>query len=417
MSNRLHIFEYGGKKFVSGLFWQVLSRPRDLKKEARELAKQLNFDYVLLRTGYLPQAGFGAKEDGCISGLASLAAIVSKAMDMANHGDSWMAAFELPDGKFAYVAVRDGGFLANGDFAGTRDEVLERMTEDYSVGRWDKIIAPQDFNFPDSIEKPFDSFLPTRNGKVMFLRWWKLDPIKAEIPVKKILAAAIAVVLVVGVVGGWLYYKKAQEELENQRALAEMQARLAEQMRQAEVIQIPPWAQLPLTSEFVQTCEASISDLPRYAAGWSLGSAGCSLEGMEGIYERGPGGTVKAIHEALPIGIKTDLRGESGIVMEHFQFDLSRNDDVLPLAESMARLQTNLQSLGLAFQVADQENKGNVPGVTTAATEHYRIHKFSLTSVLSPSEIVEAFDVPGVRLNKLVYKQSEWAIEGVLYAK
>ena len=45
----LNVLQIGRHRFVSGLFWQSLSRRRELAKEALELAKKLNFDMLIVR--------------------------------------------------------------------------------------------------------------------------------------------------------------------------------------------------------------------------------------------------------------------------------------------------------------------------------------------------------------------------------
>src|SRR6476469_4695698 len=120
----IHITEIGKHRFICGLFWQSLSRPRELMKEATALAKKIDSDLMVLRKDYATaQAGFAQSKDGARRKVYSLAAAVSKTLALKGafyDGEkqrvhNWLGAFKLPDGKWAYFAVRDANFLPNGD--------------------------------------------------------------------------------------------------------------------------------------------------------------------------------------------------------------------------------------------------------------------------------------------------------------
>src|SRR5687768_9872945 len=123
----LHITQIDKHKFVCGLFWQALSRPRELVKEAKDLARKIDSDLMVLRIDHTAaQAGFAHSRDGIRKGAYSLAAVISKTLAVEGayyDGErqpvhNWLGAFKLGDGKWAYFAVRDASFLPNGDFAG-----------------------------------------------------------------------------------------------------------------------------------------------------------------------------------------------------------------------------------------------------------------------------------------------------------
>ena len=150
-----HITQIGKHKFICGLFWQSLSRPRELVKEATELARKIDSDLMVLRKDHATaQAGFAQTRDGARKMVYSLGAAVSKtlALEGANYdgqtqpAHNWLGAFKLPDGMWAYFAVRDANFLPNGDFAGTKEEVIERLHGDYGLGGWNVVIGGQLFS-------------------------------------------------------------------------------------------------------------------------------------------------------------------------------------------------------------------------------------------------------------------------------
>jgi len=101
------IVSINGNRFVSGLLWQALTRPRGYMKEAKEIGKREGLDIVAIRdTAEVKQAGFVSKADGAYKGMYSLAAALAGQL-----GDTWIGAFKLPDDRYAMVAVDSGAII------------------------------------------------------------------------------------------------------------------------------------------------------------------------------------------------------------------------------------------------------------------------------------------------------------------
>ncbi|MEJ0003017.1 MAG: type 4b pilus protein PilO2 [Pararobbsia sp.] len=107
--------------FICGLFWQSLSRRHALRAEAVELAGRLNFDAMVLRIDR-SFAGAGIREHArrraARTALARRAGIEGDTRPRGAFYDghqqpapNWLGAFQLPDARWAYFAVRDGAFL------------------------------------------------------------------------------------------------------------------------------------------------------------------------------------------------------------------------------------------------------------------------------------------------------------------
>lgn len=116
---RVIVISAGGKSLVSGLYWQTLSQPQKVMKEAREIGKRDGMDIVAIRR--LPtiiQAGFVRKQAGVQKGMFSLASIVADLL-LRKEGQSTLdpliAAFAVGDGRFAIVAFKDGGVVPDSD--------------------------------------------------------------------------------------------------------------------------------------------------------------------------------------------------------------------------------------------------------------------------------------------------------------
>ncbi|MFB0934190.1 MAG: type 4b pilus protein PilO2, partial [Propionivibrio sp.] len=143
-----------GKVFVSGLHWQALSgNPSEAKHEAQRLAKQLEFDLAMYRTGGAPQIGFASSVDGYKAGMLSAAAVVSKTLELEDNVRDFLCAAELPDGRFLLVVQADGVITPDGDALGSEDEIRAKMLEYLSLDKtWDKIFAPLMWGMQGSVE-------------------------------------------------------------------------------------------------------------------------------------------------------------------------------------------------------------------------------------------------------------------------
>jgi len=109
------IVQIGRHRFVSGLFWQSLSRRRELRKEALELARKLSFDLLIVRIERdQAEAGFANLAEGAQPGMLSLGTMVSSSIarqgamydGRQQSAPNWLGAFKVPDGRWAYFAVR-----------------------------------------------------------------------------------------------------------------------------------------------------------------------------------------------------------------------------------------------------------------------------------------------------------------------
>jgi hypothetical protein len=421
----VHIVEIGKHKFVCGLFWQSLSRPRELQKEAIDLAKRIDCDLLVLRRDHTTaQAGFAQVKDG-VKKMSSLAAAVSKtiAMEGAYYdgekqpAHNWLAAFKLPDGKWAYFAVRDANFLPNGDFAGTKEEVLERLHGDYGLGGWNIVIGDAELEsegFHNFNAKRIEDVLPRKsNGQLRIHRWWALQPVKSSISLPVVAAAGVAIVAVaVGGVTYWHSYQKKKEEEARDRAIEEARRKMA---GKAPLSTLPhPWASKPMPLAFVQACLGQFGHLT--AGGWMLEEYGCDSAQATYTWSR-QGSSVAFLVEQVP-GAIIDLSGDKATFSTPLKI-APGSDEVLmeqrPAIEPLiSRLQLlNVQTkLGIAPLPVNPDPNNNQP------QPDWKTYTLNLDiGSMPPMEIATILNRPGVRIDKMLYRGGTWAIEGVVYAK
>lgn len=233
------VIQIGRQRFVGGLFWQSLSRRNELRAEAVELAKKLKFDLMVLRIDRgVAAAGYANTRDGFAPGHLSLGAMVSRAIALEGAfyngrrqpAPNWLGAFALPDGRWAYFAVRDHAFMPNGDWVGSREEALERLHTDYAWGGWNVVIGEPELErqgFQNFQPKRLDDLLPRRGGRPRTERWWALRPVERRLSPRAALIAATAACVVLGGAFAYWHHRAKVEAEEREAALERVRAELA----------------------------------------------------------------------------------------------------------------------------------------------------------------------------------------------
>jgi Pilin accessory protein (PilO) len=421
--------QIGKHKFICGLFWQSLSRPRDLWRESVELAKKIDADMLVLRQDHaMAQAGYAHSREGAQRGMYSLAAIISKSISLQGAFydgrqqpvHNWLSAFRLPDGMWAYCAVRDSNFLPNGDFAGTKEEVLDRLHGDYGLGGWNVVIGDaelEDYGFHNFSAKQIEDLIPRKkDGQVIVHRWWALRPIQRKMSWKPLVA--IGVVLVLLIIAGvfyWKQYQQKKEEQERERAIAA--ARQVMLGNAAPSLQPHPWPKQPLPQEFAQACMEKFVLLS--PGGWLLDDYTCSATQASYAWSR-KDSNIAYLLEQVPNAI-VSMNGERATYVVPLRLKLGKEEGLLEVNTLLRPLLSRLQLLGLILNISQAPTAPQpLPGMLQKAPPKPDWQTISFT--LNPGglplgEVAAMFSLPGVRLDKLSYRGDAWLIEGVFYAK
>ncbi|MEF9501499.1 type 4b pilus protein PilO2 [Burkholderia sp. 1B3(2022)] len=305
------VIQIGRQRFICGLFWQSLSRRHALRAEAVELAARLNFDAMVLRIDRtFAGAGFASTREGAQLGLPSLGALVSKTIaaegafydGRQQPAPNWLGAFHLPDGRWAYFAVRDGAFLPNGDWIGSSEEVFERLHGDYSLGGWNVVIGDPQLEvqgFHNFYARRIEDMIPRRGGKPHLPRWLNLSRVSRRAPRREVLLAAAAIVVAAAVAAGIVAYRRHRMELERQQAFERMRAELAlHPPKPAASPEAPhPWASEPRPDAFVRACLDHFTHLA--PGGWELDDYVCRASNVSYSWSRG-GSNVAMLMAAEP---------------------------------------------------------------------------------------------------------------------
>ncbi|RJF92122.1 type 4b pilus protein PilO2 [Noviherbaspirillum saxi] len=430
----IHIIQDGKTRLICGLFWQSLSRPRDLRAEALTLAKKINFDLMVLRRDQATaQAGYANSKEGGQSGMISLAAAAARTI--ATEGayydgrqqpaQNWLGAFQLADGKWAYFAVRDGNFLPNGDYAGTREEVLERLHGDYGLGGWNVVIGEPELEsqgFHNFNARRISELVPRKHGGRLWApSAYALRPVARQVPWK--LAAGMALASVVlGSAGyiGWRQYQLKKEEEERARAMEEMRRRI--QAGQAAIEAPHPWPAKPLPEKLARACAPELALMS--AGGWQLDELRCTPTQIAYAWSRGSS-SVGYLLEQVPQAI-VDISGAKASLAKPLSLGTSKDEALLESKGLIDTLLARLQSLGVTPKIALLPQQlpppppPSPPGVENKLPQPPSWKSYSLTinaGSMPPADVASILIQPGVRLEQLTYRAGEWVIEGVIYAK
>jgi hypothetical protein len=419
----IHILQIGKQRFICGLFWQSLSRPRELWKEAAELARKIDADLVVIRKDQtMAQAGYAHTRDAARRGMFSLAAIISKTLAVEGvHYEgqrqpvhNWLCALRLPDDKWMYCAVRDANFLPNGDFAGTKEQVLERLYNDYGMGGWNVVLGDREIEsvgFHNFCAKRLEDFLPRRKrGELHVRRWCALRQVDSNAKWMPIAIGGMTLALIgTGAHQYWWRYMQAQQEEERAEAFEAARKKLA-------AVAAPiAWDTKPLPKSTIDACMNGLTQFS--PGGWELEEYLCTNELITHRWSRGGSVTAYLLEEIPDAQIEAD--GSRASHSKSIKLAAGGNEPLPELRASQIELMSSLQLLGLSGNIALRPNPQPPPGgQEQALVPEWKALGFSLnTGSLAPAELVELFSKPGYRLEKIRYQAGAWTIEGVLYAK
>ena len=421
-----HITQIGKHRFVCGLFWQSLSRPRDLMKEASELAKKIDCDLVVLRKDHATaQAGFGSTREFSRRTSYSLGAAVSKTMAVEGaeydgqkqSAHNWLGAFKLPDGQWAYFAVRDANFLPNGDFAGTKEEVLDHLNNDYGMGGWNIVIGDpelESFGFHNFTPKKIEDMIPhKRGGQIEVHSWWALRPLSHNLPWRPA-AVGLAALLVTGAgFAAWRYDERKKVDEMQRRALLD-----ATQSSKGLSGPSYPWLAATKPQSLARACIGGFGYLT--AGGWRLDDYLCTPAAASYMWSRHES-TVGFLLAEIP-DASVDLDGNKAVLLRPLRVAPGGQEKLLARKDLVDPVVSRLQLLDIAPKITriapPRPTAAPNSQVREAPRPEWESYAFSFNAgSLPPAEIAEVLNRPGIRLSKLTYHTGEWSFEGVMYAK
>lgn len=424
MATKIATFELEkGRTFIAGLFWQPLvsTNSKEARSEAAEIADQMSFDMGVFRKSETIQVGLCAKEDGANEGDMSIAAIISKTLEVNAVAKDAIIALPIGNGdsRWIYFAQKDGVILSDGDLIGTEDEVRATMHTHYTMANWSYVVCPTYWGFRGAVEKTLDDFFPrTKKGGIQYHKWWGVSNIKVSI--SDVLRKALPVLVISGACAimaayGWSAYSawKNQQEMEQQAALAALAA------KQKAIETPPPWHTETNPRELAMNCVQTIDSQAALApGGWVLNAATCDANGRMQVSWNRPEYSTISLLRAVVKDAQVSENGNSALVTRNFTPGAASEEKVLSMRDMVAEFHDRAQRIGIPVRFAEIPVPPPQEGFPA---QPWRSSRWELESSISPNELMEWFAMPGLRLKGISLQfdggVSTWKMEGIIYAK
>lgn len=422
MQETTHLFTIEGEHFALGLFWQPLSggTAADRKKELRTLAAELTYDLAVIRQSSMVCAGF-ANSKKVKAKTFSAAAIVSKTLEMERDAKDFIFVSALPDGRWMYVAQRDGAILPDGDMVfSSEDAARSQLMEHMSLGDWGNLIAPDDWGVRGSTEKSFADLLPRKkNGKISTHNWWRLIPVKNS----QAMLALHARKIVIGVAGvaavgfGGHFY---QQWKARQDALAALRASMS--VEQAPVAPPEhPWKNQPQARDVLRSCIDTLAQQNLFPGNWGISGVECSGGALTISWKPKEGGWIKHLKEIVP-DATIAMDGSTASVRASLPaMAVGLDEAVTTEGDRLVGMYSAAQTYGVKFTVSPAIAAPTLPGQGNQIPPDWREVGWQAQGVEFPEAVLVALDGPGFRMRSMHAEWKDgkfvWVMEGTQYVQ
>ena len=181
----------------------------------------------------------------------------------------------------------------------------------------------------------------------------------------------------------------------------------------------PPWHGRPAPRQFARACAQALTEPA--AGGWQLEQYRCAGTSATHVWSRG-GSQAQYLLDRVPQAV-VDLSGDAAQWSTPLVLPAGPSEDIGSARELLVPLVSRFQQLGLrlAFKPrAAPTPATGLPGLKAfgPAAPPWSAYEFSVAAAGIPvEEVASGLSRPGVRLDSLTYRQGEWIVEGVAYAK
>ncbi|WP_083491481.1 type 4b pilus protein PilO2 [Thauera sp. 27] len=428
--------QIGRHTFVGGLTWVALSRPRELKKEAIAYTSKFSCDLYVIRHGVgTSQVGTALTSDGAAARQLSLAAAVANSVaespnlfpsspGRSQSINDWLGVFSCGNDQYAFIAVRDGSILPNGDFIGSYVEAIEQLEHHYGIGSWAAIMGSPEVGqagYHNFLAIELETLLALKGGKLNSPAQYQLQALKSGFTRQQIIVSGLALSIVS--IGGAFWYMKKVEADQLAAIEAQRQELLALQdgaAAQVERDYPKGWHTVAVTGSFLSLCQSHIT-FPA-PGGWYLETFICDGVASEALY-RANGARADNLLAAMP---SADLNPDATqAVLRKPLENLTYREDELPTIGDVQRgFVSLLQGLKVPYAVGNPESPPAPPmsaeeaKVTKMTPAEWREYTFAVGPIgLAPNAMRSVLDFNGVRVTKATYQSGKWTYEGKIYAK
>jgi hypothetical protein len=418
------ILQLGKTRWYLGMQWNAFDTApnfSEIKTEAQHYRANL---YALRISELAVQAGFAYDHDGDLTKKSnktfSLAARLASAV-----AEPWFGIFQLSDGVYWYIAVRDGySILPDGDIIGTAQEIDEVRSAHAGFKDWKSVEG--DLTALNELL----ANIGQREATGIVAKS-KLVPVNAIGVSKALPWKGVTIGLVcAGLVGGGVYWQALQKE--EQARIHAAQVLAAKQQKLADQALAPLYA--PMPDSWLTACKDVIYALPLTKSGWRLAAVDCQNSEALAQWKLAPGATVKnrpegalssdgtSISQTLPLSFGVGPTPAAG--------QNSRSiDPPGTLQSNLLALRFIAQSTGMSLELTTPTDAAAnaLPGqinqmaqqVSNAASQVKQLQKQSFTLVSSTAPFsIDFSSVPGMRMTHLSSSLADSAgykLEGMVY--
>lgn len=290
------------RTFVAGMYWRHEDRFPNRKSL---LEGSRNRDYWVTtrrtRAGSI-QSGFcepledaGRTDKPLKKTVYSLAGAVAEIME-----DPWLGIFDLGDGLYWYIAVRDNHeILPDGDIIGDFDTVNRARQLHVAYGDWKSL--PD-----DNIESLGEILKKTRKPP-------RIKDLRRKIWVPMVFYGGTTALVVGSALGGMIYYHHYEERIIEEKRIALMhRIAVTRAMDAKKAAANVPWRTTAMPSRFISACLNRAFDVKFSEKGWVLQNIWC---------QSGVGGTWTASADWM--------RGIGSTALNHPEGQLAKNGNAV----------------------------------------------------------------------------------------
>lgn len=425
MTSQAQSITVNGKRFVSGLFWQPLTRPRSYLQEAREIGRREKMDVVAIRKGRVLQAGF-ARKSTTVAGGYSLASTLAGAL-----GEDWIGVFEV-DGQYVIVGTKNGAIIPGCDAIGAREDIEDRLRSDFNLHRFGRVFCPQAFGFGGE-ERDLRQIL----GAVKLRREYRLTALSARERVYKTVLAAVGVFALCGLLVVGVLHRRATALARKEAAARVLKAKHQAQKAQAAVVSAPApvphsWATEPLAKDLRVACVGAIDAVPVSMGGWTVDSIDCNGSTLQLASKRAGEATNATLRQAASAyGYQVESIDATGETAE-----LSKSLPVLPVGgdEALASMDTVVDGIrailrrrDIAFSLTPKlppAPPAAAPGkhAPPAPAPDWKTNLLTVNGPNAPAVVMAGIEEqPGMRLTTIGVKRTgstlDWTLTGEINGK
>lgn len=400
------------RRFVAGMYW----RHEDRKPSRRALvdgARKKDWWIVVRRTqNRTYQSGFcppilNDRGRALTGNKVSLAASVAEVLQ-----EPWLGLFDLGDGRYWYIAVRDNyEILPDGDVIGDYDTVARIREEHASYGEWTVFVD-------GGLEKIAELVRKSKTA-------WTIRDIRKRPWMVPLIASGG---LILAGAGGGIVWKHHDDVLRARR-IAQTQQRLAvlHAMQARESAANVPWLKVPAPGVFLSACASAMDNVPLSAEGWLLDGLSClaTPAPMRVVTTHSPGADLQGAHLLLQArwaraAGATTLQRPQGRILDQGNtivgtlgapaaLPVDQTGVLLPATDAEALLYGEGQRLGAKVMVSQAAAAlGRMPGgkapAPKATNKPWQGLQVSIQGegpmLLSAGDLWDR--VPGLRLTRLI---------------